>query len=319
MKHVPVLALLLLALRGMAQPDIPAGMASREPGQHFLRSYCDTVAPGGAGPAQTWDMSTVPGCDTPILYDWITPGPAAPAACTAVLHYGTTSSLDFFAATPAAFQLLRTAPFPNEAWTYDDPLDVVRYPMSFGDTYTDTFSGIHAPPGGAFSGTHTVTYDAYGAATMPWGTVSGVFRLHIQDTLYIPAEDFRSYTLDAYEYFSPDLREPLVRITNYRSLDGSYRNGGTSLFVADPTGVDEHPPATALTLTPDPAQGAARVRTDERVIAAQAIDAVGRMHGIPFTRADHELLVDVSALTPGTYCLLLRTDTGLLPVRFVKE
>jgi len=58
---------------------------------------------------------------------------------------------------------------------YSDPQDLVRYPMTLGDSFTDNFTGTIA--NFIRSGVSTVTCDAYGTLITPTGTFDNVVRL----------------------------------------------------------------------------------------------------------------------------------------------
>ncbi|HEX2615922.1 MAG TPA: T9SS type A sorting domain-containing protein [Flavobacteriales bacterium] len=295
-------------------------MISRVPGEHFDRSTCDTLSPGPAGPAQTWDFSALVGCGVARTYNWVAPIANPNFPYSVKLAYPSASIADYFTTTPDLFQQVVYGPLPNDYWIYDDPGDVVHYPMSYGDQFTDSFSGERtAVAGELFHGTRTVRYDAYGTALMPWGEETNVFRLYTRDTMLVPMEEFRNYVRDTYEFFIPDMHDPLVRITYTYTMDGMNSSGYTSVYVQATTGVTELDARIAATLAPNPVAGTATVRTTAPVISVTAVDMTGRTIALPFTPHGDILELDLHSLAAGSYSLLLRTLTGVTPMRFVKE
>lgn len=320
LRSVIVLSTAAAALHLAAQPTISAGAISRVPGEHFQHAYCDTVPVSAPGPDQLWDFSAVTGCAATLDYAWTAPSGSATFSYTAVEHLPQSSSLNFYTATEDAFQLVAVAPLPNDYSIYTDPADQVHYPMQYGDTFTDAFSGTRSnPPGETVSGKRTVTYDAYGSVVMPWGTVDDVFRLHTHDTLRQVIYDFLSYTIDVYDLYAPGLHDPLVRIYQKYGLDGTYFGGATWLYVPAAQGVEEIGATAPITLAPDPVVDRAAIRTDLHVTGIQAIDAWGRVLAVPFIVNTGTLDVDLSPLAPGLYSLLLASAEGPRYVRCIKR
>ena len=58
---------------------------------------------------------------------------------------------------------------------YSDPQDLIRYPMTYGDSFTDNFAGTF--PSFTRTGDGEVTCDAYGTLITPAGTFDNVIRV----------------------------------------------------------------------------------------------------------------------------------------------
>ena len=91
---------------------------------------------------------------------------------------------------------------------YTDPQDWLRYPMTYQDSFNDTYDGtVTNPTNQTFdrSGTTTVTVDGYGTLILPWGTVNNVVRVktemnygdELSGTPFFDYEEIRYWWFDA--------------------------------------------------------------------------------------------------------------------------
>lgn len=164
------------------------------PGTTASGSYTDAptgTLPGSAGANQNWNFAN-PGPGTFGTSTWDDPATAPGSnhfpSATVALDYGIGAT--YYRNNAGDYELLGTYNSPNDlAIIYNDPIVLMRYPMSFNDTYTDDFGYVNVlvdDPDRNYTrylnGTISGNADAYGTLTTPEGTFGKVLRVHIHET-----------------------------------------------------------------------------------------------------------------------------------------
>lgn len=233
-----------------AQPTLHMADACIVPSENFHESLCDWVDPGAAGANVTWDFSTLAPFST-FTSPWVAPSAGLLAIYPAATV--TFSNQSLFQPYQAASDAFRSLGYSQgitlTSEVLSDPADELRFPFTYGDTYTDTFSGwdyFNDQQGErdstAMSGTLTVTADGYGTLILPWGTVQNVLRVHRVRTIPSSAG---IVTNDAYYFYGPDLHQAWFRITRTTRSWSTDVSEGARYITPQPEAVSEVAPATA--------------------------------------------------------------------------
>ncbi|HZG01260.1 MAG TPA: T9SS type A sorting domain-containing protein [Chitinophagales bacterium] len=206
MKKLLLATLASAALAGAhAQPTFTAATLPTI-GQAYTTQVYDSVGinAGPSGANQTWTYTLTP-TGAPFTQTYVSPASTPYAAqypnATLATSDGMGSySYQSFTSTELSFWGLYT---PAYDLTYTDPMVYFTLPMSYTDTYTDDFEGSYTYGGGAItaerSGTHTVTYDAYGTLVLNGQTFSNVLRLHSHET-YLDETTFSTTNTEVNTY-----------------------------------------------------------------------------------------------------------------------
>lgn len=299
------LPVLLMISQAIAQPTITSGSLSFVPGDQFMRSNCDTIDPGPAGAAQSWNFTGLTGCDAPLIDAWVAPIGGSDPYIT-VVEQGVGIIRTDHHAGPGAFELVGYYDDPQNGETYIDPEDLVRYPMDYTDSYTDTYNGdkLIANVAHTFTGTRTVTYDGWGSITVPWGTVASVYRLHSHDSLVVAGPNGYTDVSDQYDFIQPGLKEPILRARTafYDNGGFSFHYGLSYLYIPGGVGTMEVAPAVSVVLFPNPAEGSITIHTGwSSIERLEILDASGRIvHAA--TQLPGRVTLDLrDRVTPGLY------------------
>lgn len=230
--------------------------------------------PTAGGEGLRWDQSALP-AGALMPYQWTTsdvaPGAGAfPARSVVQLIPGEPAS--YYAETDSS--LLKLGSYSDTAlFRFDPPLRSIIFPCSYGMQWQD--SGTVALTGSGRISIcrflHTVTADAWGSLSLPYGTESNVLRLRSELVLQDRTEPKKIVRREIrYEWYTDKTPMPLLstvertgeygtdRITRW--LDGSWRSGEQNLFQP-----------IRLRVFPDPCDDVATI-------------------DLPASRADHTLL-----------------------------
>ncbi len=158
------------------------------PGEIETFIYADTngISPGNSGANQSWNFSGVVSLGDTANYMFVLPsgtpyGSSFPTATIAGNSTANPTAYWYGYYNSSVFQLLGNQNSSIRV-EYTDPKIFRTYPMSYGQTVTDTYRSV------TYSGTNVVqkvsgslsiTYDAYGTLTLPSGTAVNCGRLKI--------------------------------------------------------------------------------------------------------------------------------------------
>lgn len=306
-----------------AQPSVTTATLTFQPGESYVQTICDPLEPGPSGADQVWDFSTIPACGAPRTESWLAPTGSGTIDYTVSQRFNSMSPSAYYRGSSAVFQLVLGAPLPNDGYYYDDLKDVYRFPLEFGDSFTDSFGGTRNAAGTteSFNGTRTVTYDAFGTISVPgWGSFTDVVRLHVEETIELAVSDFLSQEMDEYLFFRAGVHEPVLRIVSTTSLSGGSVGGYSILQVAPNTGIEPAGLSTSALFSPNPATDFTTVRTQQLVTSAVALAVDGR--SVPLnliSNGQGAYRLDVSALPCGVHVAILSGPDGKVVQRFVKQ
>jgi len=193
----------------IAQTVITANGINYKIGETYtFEQMNDSVNPGDSGTNQIWDLSTISNTTTnnisivdPATTSHGSNFPNANVAIKSLLggenFFKTSSTTLQFYGLEANGVLL----------PYSNPEDIMRFPFTYNDSYTDTFELQFTSGGYDFirTGTTSVTADAYGTLITPNGTYNNVLRVHkvqnFQDSAINTAPFVNNYTSEEYVWF----------------------------------------------------------------------------------------------------------------------
>lgn len=246
------------------------------------------------GADQTWDLSSVgltesgtldfvPASSTPFAASY----PAANWAWAQTVT-GVGPDVIYLDISATGIEVLARG-VPSNVVSYSDPTRIVEFPMDYGDSFMDAYTGT------GVNGTPTWTYSGYGTLITPLGTTANVAKVMNDEGDMMLWNNSPLY--------------PLV-------ID----NGEFILFYGlDPTNSVQDVSAAALpAVYPNPAEGTLWVDGAVGTGSWSITDMQGRQlrigRSIPGVQA-----LEVDGLATGSYLLVLRDGAGHRTVRFTKQ
>ena len=202
------------------------------------------------------------------------------------------------------------------------------FPLSYDYTNTDQVAGTFEGQGveGTFTGTGTVTVEAYGTLTVNEGIANAtpVTRLKTVQNLTLNYLGFPIGTLTQtiYSYYNTDVLAtgPIFRsITTHVVVESagvdqtvssleSYE--ATALNVKDVT-----LPLNKLSIIPNPVNNVLHFEGDKNINSVSITDVSGKI--VLTANASND--INVSALRSGVYFVLAQTETGVKVTKIVKQ
>lgn len=318
-------ALLLSASAATAQPMLTDVTTLPTAGLTNTLYRASSATPGPAGANQTWDFTSVTSSASLSSSYEACPGtnqycdtfPGANLTGLEVI----TSNILFYNASSASLSIVgaRGAGFAGGTTVnnyFSNPEDILRFPMTYNTTFTDTsrvaYTAFGAPA--RRTGITTVLADGWGTLKVPGGnTYSNVLRIKRTATYYdtgtvagFPTTVVINVTL--HQWYSPAYKEFLMLIGQ---VSVPNQPTGTTVAWTDPimaAGIDQAAHTLSFSAAPNPAQDQIIVRWaagTEAMLTLQ--DLTGRT--VAQTTGRGEAMVHVANLPRGMY-LLRATDAA---------
>ena len=214
---------------------------------------------------------------------------------------------------------------------YTDPRTELVFPLSYGDTFTDTYENQQSNSVAEYYETaeFTATVDAWGTLILPEGTFEDVLRVRYDITgeftsIEFDVEETVSLTETSYAYYKAGIALPL--------MVAGERVQGESTFLStrfyDPTtiGIEEVTALNNVSLYPSPANDFLHVELDlvqSSDVTVEIYDMTGKrvlLHNEGASPAGANVFsLPVSSLASGVYVATVRTQKGNITKRFVVE
>lgn len=314
-------SMLIIGFALKAQPTLTATGINAGIGETFvLNSFTTQVNPGSSGTNQTWDFSSLTG--TPATSIVVLPsstpnGSYFPNANTAWSTPGVGYS--YMKTSSTAWQNCGFSPELSPViLSYSDLEDMLRFPFTYNNSYTDTWATQFVSAGYTYyrTGTTTVTADGYGTIIIPGGTYTNVLRVHFlqeyQDSTYISIPYIINYTNDEYIWYKDGYHCQLAAIYTLTSSMSSTSYGGNYPTLS--SDVNEiYNPISFLTVFPNPATDNITLnfilqQSGELEIIVS--DITGRQTSVLHTQAaiigENSINMDLSVLSSGIYIVNIR-------------
>ena len=279
------------------------------------------VSPGSSGASQTWDLSTMTtGAATPSAFIAASSTPNASSFPAANLAISSGGSYAYYTTTSSAWQNAGVVSSNGVVMSYFNREDLLRFPFSYTNTYTDTWATTFVSGGYTYyrTGITTVTADSYGTLMTPAGTFSNVMRVHFfqdyQDSTMVGGSPFIiTYENDEYMWYLNGNHNPIALVYDLSV------NGGTGVqagvYMTGVLGVEENSALVSYELFPNPVSSNLNIHLtleQKKNISIFLYNAVGAQVGIPVTgeatHGENSYCVSVEDMPPGIYCAEVMLD-----------
>jgi hypothetical protein len=206
---------------------------------------------------------------------------------------------------------------------YDKPGLTLFYPLEFGKTMYDTFSG-HYEAGGhntISKGTTFFNCDAYGTVTTPYKTFNNAIRIYSkQVSKDSSAINNVTTEVESYSWHVEGYAIPVVSISIIVTSMGTFYNAS---YLKDPTINIHKIDQTAFNykLYPNPTSNNLNLEYDHTtpITSVEIVDLAGKhIQNIKLNNASDsgKLKIEVSELTNGLYFLKMTTSEGIRSAKF---
>jgi hypothetical protein len=209
------------------------------------------VSPGEAGANQMWDFSMIQYTGTnPVSHV----GSTSAIVPSAIGNYNLTLSENgynyFYYGSGSS--LIEEGYTTNEfSLSYSNPLTKIKYPFSYGDNFTDDFAGnAFYSNGGSvvnFSGTYTLTADAYGTLILPGRYIKNALRVKsVKQAIEVNPCSSTDAEIIRYAWYAPGYRYPVfILLTKEYTRSGQEPTITKTGFVSLQMGLS-NPPVVPL-------------------------------------------------------------------------
>lgn len=200
-------------------------------GEIYNRVFTGSFNAGSSGTGQTWDISALTGTSSTanIVSVASSPNAANHSAANIVFKEGTTYT--YMKTSSTAYQFQGTE--GPASFIYTDLEDILRYPFSYSNSYTDTWKTTFTSAGYLFTrkGTTTVTADGSGTLITANGNITNVLRVHSVQ-IYSDSADISgtpyiiNYNNNQYFWYKDGVHFPLASTYNLTSSASGSTTGG---------------------------------------------------------------------------------------------
>ncbi|MES2764151.1 MAG: T9SS type A sorting domain-containing protein [Bacteroidota bacterium] len=197
----------------IAQPVLTATGINPVVSEMYVFDFNSAVSPGNSGANQNWVLMPS-GTNTTNICDTYLPS-STPYASSFMQANFCSFDGNSYAYSKTSPLVLRQYGYasPSFSVSYSDPEDVLRFPFSVGNTYTDTWASTNSA-NGTRTATSTVTYDAYGSLTLPSGTYNNVVRVHysqvFHDSPTVGPGSVYVFNNELYAWYANGYHQPLA-------------------------------------------------------------------------------------------------------------
>ena len=324
MKNIALLiSIITICNFSFAQPILTAATTNPVPGDSFNFYRCDAsnLTPGMDGASAIWDFTTLVAVDS--YYQVFAPCKSAPdcglyPASNLVSYDAKDIYLYYSAKTKALSSLGRQATSTSTSTVSTDPLDNLRYPLSFTGTFTDSYSDITTTASKTMyrSGETVTNVDGYGTLKLPYGVFNSVLRIH---TVIISKDstvggDVFTTKGDRYQWYAAGIHEALLSIYFYETPTGTTVNLPARYIAVPATAVTQlNKFSPEIKLYPNPSDGNFKVNvtsSNNEPIAISVTNLFGQVLSTinSITNKDSDVSINAS---PGIYFVNIITSSGL--------
>ncbi len=313
---------------GFAQPTLTAAGCNPVLGYSTNSAYNAGFAQGAAGANQTWNFASIGNTGTvPAQYVTVASTPYASQFSNSNLAALGGGAYSYYNITNNAYTLNGVvSPSSGTVIPYTNGEDILRFPFTFGNSYTDTWAATFTSGVDFFrTGSTTVTADGYGTLITPNGTYTNTLRIHFVQN-YQDSTDFGNYTYvnDEYFWFKDGIKEFLAFTSTLSSTFGGSTSTSTSGSYATGTvGIEESQLSSSIALFPNPAQQTINLTIDDENISNAKVKIINQLGQdispveIVNFNAGNNTQIDVAYLKNGIYSLqILLQDNSIINKRF---
>ena len=284
----------------------------------FSINYNNTsyFAAGAAGASQTWNFASITGTSTEIsncVSVGSTPNGSSFPNANVAFNNTVANNHSYWKTSSSAFQNYGIVSSNGVVIAYSNPEDLLHFPFTFNNTYTDPWSATFINSGYTYyrTGSSSVTADAYGTITTPAGTFNNVLRVHLVQT-YQDSVDLGGtpyvipYTNDEYLWYVDGTQTSLAACYSI-TAGGSTSQGG--FYVGGSVGInDNNQYLSSINLFPSPAQNNITIDfnlTENKKTEAKIFNSIGEQvlnqlqeEGV---QGSNKMSFDITTLPNGIY------------------
>lgn len=305
-RHSTLHGAILLLIPANAQ-TLTEALNSPVPGDEFLM-HTSSVAfvPGPPGTGLTWDASYMDmNTDQPEI--WMDPASTpyeADYPMATLASWNNTSTYSYYRSDMDAFEYLGYA-HTSQQYDYDDPETRLVFPLSLGNSWTDSFHNYND----SLWGTRDGLADATGTLVMPYGTIDNVLRVRedISSHIILPGGSQIDVEYEYYYFYKPGIRCPLLIVAASgpppQWLDGAYVGMADAMNHAISIDIAPVPANNGVAITCSSGSGELSLRL---ISAIGAVVQQRKIHGTGIIREE----LDISFLPAGLYNVHIEDTQG---------
>lgn len=263
--YVSFSLLTFFAAGAIAQPTLTGATTNPVIGESFLVHSIAYTSPGSAGANVTWNFSNVSSTGTSTV-SYVNPsatpfGSNFPNA-TVALSLGS-GAYDYYSGTTSAFSREGSANSSTYI-PYSDAEKLLHYPVTYNSSNTDNLYSTYTSNSVSLtrSGTTTSTADGYGTLILPYGTLTDVMRVKIEQNYEdsYQSTPFYDYQVTIYVWYKAGIHYPVFSLTS-TSINGGSPVEYASYLDASAVGVgiNESVMAQSLNVFPNPSSDVVNV------------------------------------------------------------
>jgi hypothetical protein len=307
-------------------PTLTQANSSPVIGETYLLKVCNAagVLPGPSGAAQTWNFTglsatstevgkvvsclSTPNCSSYPGSTFATTAPA-PAHITNYLSSTSTKLIHYGFWLSADTNLILS-----------DPMEQLRYPVDYGNTFSDPYAGImkFSAITAHETGTVTVTADAWGTLQLPGRTDTALRVRSVQlftDSTYVWGSPvLKTFSIETYAWYKPNYHAALLTISTVTDVSTTTE---VSKFVAyapkNITGYNDFPSnEVTFELFPNPASKELNIQLhtmQQEDITVTITDMLGREKTVikgQYT-GSQDIGCDISSFQKGIYLVRIQS------------
>ncbi|MEX1189416.1 MAG: T9SS type A sorting domain-containing protein [Bacteroidia bacterium] len=297
----------------------------------FVSSNASEFTPGATGEGQTWNfagLTSISSMSQNIIAADDANGSTQFSSATVAYTDGAIS--EYYSAGGSAFQAWGFYSGSGEQASYEiysDAKDLLRFPVGFGQSFTDAFSSENRMSGMSFSfnktGNVSVQVDGSGTLVTPEGSFDNVLRVKSVETYQLiglpptPGAS-TSGTVTTYSFISPDY--PGMYLLKYVISDDGLNDEEIEIYYADAEFVSlgVRISRADVTLFPNPVVDRLTIRNRAEIASVLIVDVNGRtMNYRPISRTANVWVIDVRDLPSGSYLAKIEnTNSEIVVKRF---
>lgn len=290
----------------LCQPVLDSANSSPVIGDSYALAIANHVSQGGSGSNQIWNFSVLTGTSFSSPFHVLDVDSTPHAAEFQNSSFSLSQFDPYYAYMFSSSEVLQFTGSNYDNLTYYDPIDELRFPFGYGDSYVDSSLaiGINQSLDSIYRiGTHSVSADAYGTLIMPHYSVStlriktyNVFKDSVFQGPNAGTVTTKTYTTYAWRAAGAHYYLALVNST--------YPTSSFEFLDALPVGIKKATNIGGLSIFPNPVDDQLNVHLENESV--NAISFLKDVHGMnirTFALKGKTTILDFDGISKGVYFL----------------
>lgn len=317
---------LAVGFSALAQPTLTATGINPVVGDIFTQTSSTVgVNQGSSGAGQTWNLSSITG--TTGTYSMVAASSTTYSASFPGANLSETGAVSYYKTSSTAWQIYGVVE-STVTISYSNPEDVLHYPFTFNNSYTDTWSSTFVNAGSTYyrTGLDSIKADGYGTITTPIGTFNNALRVHFvqnyQDSTYIGTPYVITYRNDEYMWYINGNHSAIAATYTFTSASaflGNTTTYGSTYLSNVVAGIDEQSDIiSSYNLFPNPASNSININlslTENQAVELKLFNSLGAQVLASVNKegmqGENNYKLDISTLPEGIYFVQLHLDGNL--------